>query len=275
MNEFPEYRIPRWPWTLNSDHWQAQALVGWFPFMAKRAQDWITGERLQLTGGSTWVSSAAEGPTLDATGSGSLRGATISPIPASWQLTGPLTLFWRGYVWNNGTITNNPLLVGVNHNNAGTSPFTSYALARPNAGGQDHVIMYWNDAGTFESYSLDVNLSGLYKIFLDIVGVFDSTVRIYINGRERGNSASGLAGTIQYDSTAEFFINRHRSVTNNTCQAATLDTRIYNRVLSANEIAALYHEDRWSLYYELGRRSYLLPGVTGVANARSQVIICG
>src|SRR5262249_12346277 len=138
------------------------------------------------------------------------------------------------------------------HNAADSSPFSSMALNRPSSS-PDTLRLEWNDSGSAESLENNCNLSSRYGQLLVIAGVINDTCRLYLNGIQL-TSGADVAGSVQYGGDAPLVVNRSAPSTTSSVDSLTLDARIYNRELSADEIARLYPSGWNDLYYEYTRR---------------------
>lgn len=252
---------PTGPFTLNKDCAQAQGLKAWWPMWERGGyvHDWSNNlYTLTPNGGVVWKADQNQTTTDNATrrshgvvpyfASASSQylqyaGAVVSAEPltlASWCLVDDVT--------NNYT----PLSIGAN---AGTARhqitiFATGALLRATS---------VSAAGV----SADADASRLYRPneWLHAVAVFAGAAdrRIYFNGGAKGTNTtsitvSGLDRTTigaRYNGGAlGAFLNGRVS-----------DSRIYSKAVADVEVLALFDPaTRWSLYYPLGRKSWMFVG---------------
>ncbi len=124
-----------------------------------------------------------------------------------------------------------------------------------------------NNAGTINNTLTAYTTAIPLNTWTHVCGGFDSSAGhglIFINGAFGG---SGNWGALGVTAGTNFNIGRWPGTPAGSFWLGKLDDiRIYNTNLGGGAVAAAYDpRTRWDLYYELGRKSFFLPPVSGTA----------
>jgi hypothetical protein len=188
------------------------------------------------------------------------KGALLTPLPEVLRPTVEVSIVWFGISLGAASATSSTL-VGTWYNAAGSSPFTPYLLTRS----ADGTTQFLTDGGgSFNSLNLagDITLG----VVSQVAGTYRSGVKtLYMNGQSRASNAA--TGALTYSATSELTFNS-ASGTNRNANVVTLATYIYNRVLSAVEIAALYAQP-YQMFAPLVWRRYLVLQELAAARQRT------
>lgn len=247
----PWQRFPdvgtRWP-VFNRASDQAEGLAAWWPANPMSAQ--AVRDHLDRWGfaamSNAWpsVSFRTElGRTLYFDGATS-EGLDTGDI----ELSKPFSLAsWCIPEFTNGSGAQAYAKLVMKRTTANADPWVLYALGADNSSpGKFEFAVSTGIAGSQINVQSTTTLSSgtLYYV----VGVYDGTnVNIYVDGTYEAQSATSLVvGTSSVNTT----IGRYPGTTaNNNWKGWIGDVRIYNRALSAAEVAALYDPaTRWELY---------------------------
>lgn len=193
-----------------------------------------TADRL-TTSGDAVFGNAATGPAFVCPSTGSFTGALLASPSAALKPSAAVSLFWRGVITGTGATTANPYLAGVIYDNASSSPFNVYAIARRSTGSTDIGAQY-NSSGTNRT------LAALGVISFGVPVTFamsrqDGETKLFKDGKLL--TSDSIAGTMNSTATSEFLINRHLTTSTANGYQSVDVVYIWNRVVSVAEFAAL------------------------------------
>lgn len=228
------------PFMINRDSMQAEGLVGWWVFRPGRsmlADLTDGGATFALSGGATFQASIG-GPGLYENANGD--GALIAAAPTYLRPTANVTLVWRAIVHGAGVANS---VVGMSANNTDAAPFVCWQFQRDAA-----QTMRWLHSQDGNINTISVASAITYGVETLWAGTCQSGSQVfYRNGVSIGSgvvSGSGFA----YSATSELMVNATPAFSRNF-NATTLELRVYNRALSAQEVWQLWAPDtRWELY---------------------------
>lgn len=199
------------------------------------------------------------------------QGASV-PTPPSLKATGDVSLFWFGQI--QGAYSGNSTFIGVEHNNSDTAPFTAFEMATLSATANSIAFNY-NNGGTFSSEEWNsgstLPASGIHDICM--VAAAGATTKLYIDAIDKGpppvtNAGGGYAGTQTYSSTSVVNFGAYTAVPSRFLGACSTLGFIWNRALSASEVALLHENPLRFLLYPRRRRVFaVLSGVAVKADA--------
>ena len=258
------------------DHPLARGLVGAWLFNEGGASAYSlanTADVLALTGNAAWGSDAA-GRVVGCPNTGSLTGLFLASPSKALQPTGDVSVVWYGTVDGNGTVSGNPMILGMYHNNANTSPFTSYAIDRNTAA---NLRLTWDKAGSVFTVTctnaVDTTKYGTPVMYAGVFPQATGNPVLYRNGQaQTTGSGSGYAGTA-YSATACLALNRHVTTTTSNAQTSPAMALIYNRALSAAEAGWLAAEPYAWVQAPNHRRWFVAPAAA--AGRQQQLTLLG
>lgn len=210
---------------------------------------------LTLGGNAAWARTAA-GLTLQSPNSGTNTGASLTTPSALLKPSSAVSLFWRGTINGNGSLSQNPVLAGMTFTNSNIFPFLAYAIGR--AGASAGRIAYsfdWNNTNIFYQTGVILNAGPLlYGNPMDfcLTGSNGGAMSGYTNGQLADGIGTAAAGNLTYGSP-EFIINWAIGDATNSCQSEASCVYVWNRVLSGSEVLAV-HDDPFQF---VGTRSVL------------------
>lgn len=242
---------------MNRGSLQAKGLVAWWPLAAGKSSlaiELARGNHGTLTNFGTsstsgWVGGYGGGSCLAFDGTNDF--VTASPAVQTW----PFTLAGWALTTNTGATATMISLCRTGTTN-------SWARIVMSGGAGAQVFNIGNNAGGQQDGTATGNLAN--NVWYHIAVTFDASFnwRYYRNGVAAGNgtfssfswnalTATAL-GTLRFSSDLQFWPGRLE------------DWRVYDRVLSAAEIYALFDPDtRWQLRYQVGQRAYSIPAGGG------------
>lgn len=162
-------------------------------------------------------------------------GATV--VGTAQQLTGSVTIFWRGTIAGAPIGGNCPIIGLVTASNA--SPFGSYSIWSSATTFQPEG--FWNSGGTAIRGGPGVAFPTNSDISCVMTFVPGGNVTTYINGKKVGSTVSFGALSPTYATTYDFVVGGPQpSVSGHAINGSTYAGMIYNRALSPAEIMQLY-----------------------------------
>lgn len=249
-------KAPVGRFSINKDHWQAQGLLAWFPlagnfhnYAVKTARDAIT-----LVGGRTFAPYPGHGLAYSRIAGQRLQ----MPI----KLTSDVICTMTGWMFK--TIDANfvnVMSVGVD---AGDSANNSHELLITNT----EVVRARSQDGAGGGSAADgttaVALAPPLRFFAGRINGAASR-QAFLDGVQQATNTGSRSVT----GIDTFFLGS--TAANGSTSASSLrDLRVYDRALSDAEIYALYApRTRWDLYWQPGRKTYILPSTTTAVTVSS------
>lgn len=249
----PSNRVPRFPFVLNRQSEQARGLVGWWPMRgAIVAQDQV---------GVNPLNTFIDIPVPCALPSG---------LPGAW--TGLVGAYWSSQfqdVYPTDSITLSARFVAL------TAAADQCVIAYTN-GSNFPLIVDLQSSTTLRAFRGDgayAIASGAYAGLgletLVTATASGGSIWLYVNGLLQSTATGAGTG---FSAGQNVTTNRSGRI-----DGQLADLRIYNRVLSAPEVWALYDPaTRYELYQPLSRRVYFIPPAAGAvykdASARLQAL---
>lgn len=223
--------------TINGGHDLAQGMVGCWLFNDLGAglvpNLVMSPDRLTLSGNAAPTTDGLRSPAT-----GSASGALLTTPSRLLQPAKNLTVLWRGLILGAATnVGNNPPLIAMAYDNAGGSPFISYGIHR--TADTNSMFAAWNNGGFLSaSYAaaLASRLMTPVQFVLTINGD-DAKVTLYDGAKIAATSAT--ASTISYSATAMLTVSRHVTDGTAMCNTVTHEAVVWNRALTAAEVALL------------------------------------
>jgi hypothetical protein len=199
---------------------------------------------LTLGGNAAWARTAA-GLTLQCPNSGTNTGASLTTPSALLKPSSAVSIFWRGTINGNGSLSQNPVLAGMTFTNSNISPFTAYAIGRVGASaGRIGYSFDWNGTNVFYQTGVILN-SGplLYGKPMDfcLTGSAGGVMLGYTNGGLADGIGTAANGNLTYGSP-EFIINWAIGDATNSAQSEASCVYVWNRVLSGAEILTVHND---------------------------------
>ena len=264
---------PLWPFTLNVDCEQAVGLVGWWPGgpsgglklfdrSGKGNHGTLTGFASPFTTASGWV--AGLGPGADALicdgSSDVVDFGNVDFIAGDFSLG-----YWVKKLTGSTSFTN---IWGLGRWNTGGTPGTNeYELAlTDDATGNTNKPTLYYEVGTTK-YLVTAATALTLGRWAHVFGTRSGgTITVYINGNPDATSSGNSASAITNRSRNLKLAGADVGIL--YANAVFFDPRLYNRALSAAEVAAIYHPaTRWQLRYQPGRTKWFLGSAADVSAA--------
>lgn len=259
-----------------SNHSITRGLVGFWLFNegAGNAISLVDpADSFVLTGDARW-GGTADGPVIVSPNSGSLTGALLATPSAALKPAKALSLLWRGTVVAEGTRTNNPFIFGMSYDNANGNPYYAYGFQRNNFV-ENTPTHFFSAGGNVTS------ITGANNSITDNYGRVTSSGFTYASGASRAyhkgrlvNSGSDT-GDLTYSATAGLCLNRHRTVTGDSCNTISEVAGLWNRVLDASEYEELDNDPYCIIAPPYFRKYFFFPLAppaiepTGIASAEA------
>lgn len=175
-------------------------------------------------------------------------------VPLLSQLTWPMSI--TAWFTPLGTPDASAGYFGITNNSTDSNPYLVFAIATDGTS----YKAYFNYAGTFAQTGIGSNITTGAPVHIALTHSGEA-LRCYTNGVETGNWVSSFPNP-SYDVNPLFFVGNYTGVVRNS-NAIYYDCRLYNRTLSAAEVAHQYAaQTRWDLY-----RSPVVPLIPSVAAA--------
>lgn len=265
LRQKPKGPPPPGTWVINKDSPQAQGLVGWWVAAGTRvvAPD-FSGRKLHGAGGSACTAVSNDlGPAIQTNDNDVTNGYIDC---GGFRLPVGTTEY-------SAMLDTVPLSASSTHRFFGIGQHATGTQYTWGGAYLSTPVGSVTDTSFFPLVGSSVTSSGRPITFgqrLHWVGAYKSGVRTsqYVNGKLNGNSTtiSGTVGTThslrigaQWDAFAWPMQFR--------------EARIYNRFITEQEAADWYGENRWDLYYELGRRTFFT--VPAAGGGEGQVVEVG
>jgi len=192
------------------------------------------GPRLVYDSGAT-VNVEGLGPSFRSTASNGRVYADI--VPTRWRLASTVSAFWWGRV--RGNPGNDSQLICTNYNNTLTSPYVGWGFGNNLTHSTGNKLsLYWNAGGSFNFLGTSQDYTGVVST---AAGTFNTAgnMVLYADGVSVGSTAwSGGAPT--WGTTPAFNLCGDSNVTSRYANTDTYAALIYDRELSAAEIARLH-----------------------------------
>jgi len=259
----PVQRLIQWPqFTLNSDSWQANGLIAWWPLIpVNDARDLALNGKFNLinTNNVTWITDSAMGlvPLFDNVSSQYFTG--INPVNAY----GFSVAIW--FLDDDGS-TNDRNLIQIQD----TSVSNHYLrVSRDDVASNVVIIRVSAGVGS------EVSTTNTYQTntWNHVTGTFNSAdlreVWLNADNANRGTDSANISVPLNIDSMD---IGREGDSTPADFWSGSMaDIRIYNRILSFAQIYALWHPNtRWDLYKQIpDRRFQLSPVIATIMRNRA------
>lgn len=261
----------RQPWTrrpsgLVTPNWgsaSAAGLIGWATALPCGAREHLSGTSLTPRSGTTTEPHPSQGGWAVRADANNEAYSVDTPVwlKAPWPIT---IAAWVQLV---GTPDNAAAFAGVGHNTTAASPYVAYVLYYATTGGYQFAI---NNGTTFAG--LSANRTYVAGELVHLIGLCGGSTgtKIYVNGVQSGSSTTARNNPA-YGATSNLFLGEQYPTQNRNPNASTLEVRVYGRVLSDGEIAALVDQrTRWELYAPETRVTFFdLGAVTPTAYAAS------
>lgn len=156
--------------------------------------------------------------------------------PAAFKFTDNITLYWRGY--NLGSsIVNSANLIGVEFDNANTTPSTSYVIGNAIQVVQD-IALLWANGGAqgFSTNSIATLAGQRYSV----TGTFSvaGNATLYSAGKQIDATVYG-GSSPTYASTSQISMGGFVGDPSRATNCSAICGGIWNRILKANEISSL------------------------------------
>lgn len=170
------------------------------------------------------------------------RGAWTTITPAV-QINQPVTLFWRGMATANA-VTDQCGLIAVRYsNNAGTTPFVSYGLAR-GAGASldnDSFCLQWGSGATYVSAGFNFSWSTNYNKIFSLAAslAFPNSNKLYVNGILKSTPNMSVPLTFPYGTGPRLYIGCVPGETTANDNLVTNIAMIFNAQLTDQQVADL------------------------------------
>jgi hypothetical protein len=252
LGGWPTGEIPNGPFRLNHNSPQAKGLVAWWPPLGSQGRPLRDlsgyGDNMAFPGGTAnpvWTPSEM-GYVLSYDGSDDYLSVSSDHL----NLTGTVTLSaWvtssRAWDWNNGAYIGILARNTVYDNGFGLHMYEDPVL-------EETAIYMWTRGATFGEIGWNVEAFWATNTWYHVVGVYDGTNSyVYVNGLLRNSGATPTPTSTAGDST---WIGREANASAAEWPGLIGDTRVYDRVLSANEVYALWAPDtRFELYQPVRR----------------------
>lgn len=234
-------KVPLYPepgHQINWGHPLAKDLVRAFAFTGRQAKDLVSNLVIPFQSGAALSPFKASPLGKGLYSAGGLSGAQMTS-PETDKLNTPMTLIWRGIIWGDGSIGNNPPLAGIFYNSTNGAPYTCYMIGRRSTA-QATISAFWNDGTT--ARNIDVaSMIEYYKPVTYALVIKNGDVKFYKNGVQIGTST--LAGaTIAYSATSQLVINAHITDTTNHTNSTTVQVLTYKRAVTPTELKWLVAE---------------------------------
>ena len=236
-------RVPRWPFTLNTDSPQAQGLVAWWPLgEAGRGINYANGNKLDAIPTASVVTAphlfSGLGKSFPGTVDQNLE-ISAAEANAALDITQGITV--STWCIRKGAATNAALF---DKTDGGTTN-TAYLLFMEAQAPIFRVVIGGAQKTATGTTSLVVDVPTL------VTGTYDgTTVRVYINGIQDGETTT--SGDIDSSDGVAFI--GHLGSSAFPWEGSIWDFTIHNY---AQPPGLVYHRyapaTRWGLYYELGR----------------------
>lgn len=178
--------------------------------------------------------------------------------------TTAVTVMWRGvlYASVSGDMSNSPNLVACTYDNAGSSPFVAYGLARDSTT-DNNIQFVFNAGGTFAS--TPGVTSFLLGVPYTVFGTFDGTFGIvWLNGAQVTSVNQG--GAMTYGTGPVFAIGIHPFAATDCSHSDTTHAYVWNRVLTVAEMMVLTVNPN-ALLVQPPSRLFAVPGFSSTTAA--------
>ena len=228
-------RVPTQPVEIDWSHPLANGLIACYvPGGARGAVDLTgIGPLVAIRSGSS-IAPSSYGAALGSFATS--PGAFTGTIPSAWKLTTGGTIF--SAIELTGTPVASSTIFGLAYNSAGTSPFNDYVLS---FNGSAQPNFSYNHGGTFASVqSTGASLGvGRHTVAGSFVVALGGAIAIYQDGAVVKTGTWAAAPPPSYTGGGYLQIAGDNSVTSRIINGSTAISLIYNRPLSAAEVAAL------------------------------------
>ena len=206
--------------------------------------DLVSGIGLSVNSGGGWGETVDGGGLLcKATNSGAYN---ASP-PASLKIPNAVSVMWRGVISSTSSLSYCPI-VGMNAALTDTSPYYNYGLYYSSAG---HFSVYGSGAGSAIQVSFVPNVGQIYTVVGTVSG---TSASLYVS--DSPVVTGGVVAIPSYGTSCNFQIGYYPGVTTRNTSGITTAAAVWNRVLSAAEVAALDTDPYSLIAPPVSRRVY-------------------
>lgn len=209
---------------------------------------------LIVGGNAVWARTAA-GLTLQSPNSGTNTGASLTTPSSLLKPSSAVSIFWRGTINGNGSLSQNPVLAGMTFTNSNTSPFLAYTIGRVGANAARIAYSFdWNGSNIFYQTGAILNSGALlYGNPMDfcLTGSNGGPMFGYNNGQQADAIGTAAAGDLTYGSP-EFIVNWAIGDPTNSAQSEASCVYVWKRVLSAAEVLTVHNDP----FQFVGMRSF-------------------
>jgi hypothetical protein len=223
-------------------------LVGYWKFDEGRGSiaydDSGNGYNGTVTGNAIWASDVPSSMPIDDAGALTLDGSSQSVRVTRTVTLEPAAVTVAAWVKRVGTQALHAKIVNKTYNNSGSAPYQSYALQMSNDADSSKVRWEIGLVGTGTN-GIGSNTGALPDgTWTHVVGVYEPSgsapqQRLYINGVLQASDTETIAILYDTSSNGDVYFGQHGG-SSQYFDGSVDDIRIYNRGLSANEVAALY-----------------------------------
>jgi Concanavalin A-like lectin/glucanases superfamily len=241
-------RKPAWPFRLNRDSWQAAGLASWVTTDGRGGGviDRVSGLAMPYFNGASDVGTAL-GLATDCSVAAD-AGALVPVGTSSALVLNDVTIAAMFYVV--GTPDVNSQFWAITYDTTDTSPFIAAGLAVNNLG---VAVFNYNVGGAFlqlvpSGGTTIASFTGQLVQMVATRRASTSDVALWLNGQQVGTANTGFTGAA-ITASPTLVYGMYENGIGRKSNVLMLDGRLYSRVLSDGEIAALWQpHNLWALY---------------------------